>query len=159
MYFCKILLSHVLHSPYLPGLPAVPLTLLLASWKPPWPVLFFFSSILEGCPVHFFSVPLCMLNALEILLYPSPDWHLLATRSLWCFGSFLQTMTFAIRRKCQEKPARTAELYLGVNQRHLNKGRRILPHWHEFECDWLILNTGTSQVIIGCAHLCNHAPK
>ncbi len=38
-----------------------------------------------------------MSNALEIILYPSPDWYLLTMRSLWCFGSSLQTMAFAVR--------------------------------------------------------------
>ncbi len=70
------------------------------------------SSILEGHPVlgnitvapYFlqlmmtvFTVFHGMSNALEIILYPSPDWYLLTMRSLWCFGSSLQTMAFAVR--------------------------------------------------------------
>ena len=60
-------------------------------------------------------------------------------------------------RKCQERPTRTAELYLGLIRGTLNYGRRVLtPIYHEFQCDCLIPNTATSPVIRGCAHFSIH---
>ncbi len=74
--------------------------------------LLIFSSILEGHPVlgnitvdlYFLHLMMTVFtvfhgisNALEILLYPSPDWDLLTMRSLWFFGSSLQTRAFAVR--------------------------------------------------------------
>ncbi len=101
--------------------------------------LLIFSSILEGHPVlgnvtlvpyflHLmmtvFTVFYGISNALKNILYPSPDWHLLKMRSLWCFGSSLRTMAFAVR--CQEKPIRTAKHYLSLTRSTLNDGRLVL---------------------------------
>ncbi len=74
--------------------------------------LLIFSSILEGHPLlgnitvapYFLHLMMTVFtvfhgisNALEILLYPSPDWYLSTMRSLWGFGSSLWTMAFAVR--------------------------------------------------------------
>ena len=58
------------------------------------------------------------LNALEILLYPSPDWYLLTMRSIWCFGSSLRTMASALPKKMSGKSYYHSLSLFGSLQRH-----------------------------------------
>ena len=64
-------------------------------------------------------------NALEILLYPSPDWYLFNNEIPLMLWTLSEEHGFCHRmwlRKCQERPTSIAELYLGFLRGTLNDG-------------------------------------
>ncbi len=136
------LMSYVLHSQYLPEIPAVVCCCRRLGSKPDQ-LSYHLFIILEGHPVlgnttvapYFLHLMMTVFtvfhgisNAMEIILYTSPDlipfnneiplmlWKPSADHGFCCKMRL---------RKCLEKPTRTAKLYLGLIRGTLNDGRCV----------------------------------
>lgn len=75
-------------------------------------------------------------NALEILLYPSPDWYLSTVGSLWCCGGSLRTVAFENVRKIFQEGLNF--IWRGGGRSHFQWWQICAEDWGVFLKMWLV---------------------